>query len=161
MAVRRGVGVEVHGLRELRSRLKAAEGRSPKELQQANKQAAEIVAAEARRRAPKGPHQGGGNIAPLYRAITAQASSGRGIVAFGGARAPHGVVVNFGGTIPRRGQDTSVIRKLQAQHRSFEKAGLSVTRVRRREHIYAAIRAERAEVLREYEQALDRIARTL
>jgi len=153
--------IEVQGLRELRRALKAAEGRSPKELQQANKQAAEIVAAEARRRAPKGPHQGGGNVVPVYQAIKAQASSGRGIVAFGGQRAPHGVVVNFGGTIPRRGQDKSVVRGLQAKHRSFEKAGLAVTRVRRREHIYSSITATRSRVLDEYEQALDRIARTL
>lgn len=132
--------VEVYGLRELRRELKQAEGRSPHELQQANKQAAEIVAREARRRAPKGPHQGGGNVQPISASIRAQATSGRGLVAFGGVRSPHAPPAEFGGTLKRH-------------------ASAARTRVTKRPYIYPAIKAERHEVLRVYDQALDRITR--
>jgi hypothetical protein len=134
--------IEVHGLRELRRALREAEERSPKELQQANKQAAEIVAATARRRFRRGPHQGGGNPIPAADSVKAQATSGRGLVAFGGQRAPHAPPVNFGGTIGRHGTTQR-------------------TRVGRYEVIYASITSEQHRVLETYDQALKRITRDL
>lgn len=134
--------IEVHGLRELRRALREAEGRSPKELQQANKQAAGIVVREAQRRAPRGKHEGGGRVQPAWQSIKAQATTGRGVIAFGGQRAPHEPVVNFGGTIARH-------------------ASTSRTRVRRREHIYASIERKRGAVLDTYEDALKRITKNL
>jgi phage gpG-like protein len=134
--------IEVHGLRELRRALKEAENRSPKELQQANKRSAERVAGAARQRAPIGKARKGHAAGTLRRAIKAQATAGRALVAFGGSRAPYGPVINFGGTIPR-----------------FHSALRTV--IPQQEHIYAAIHAERQEVLREYEQALKRIAKHL
>jgi hypothetical protein len=134
--------IEIHGLRELRRALKEAEGRSPKEIQQANKHAAEIVAGTAGRRFRRGPHQGGGNVQPAAGSVKAQATSGRGIVAFGGMRSPHAPVVNFGGTIGRRGTT-------------------SRTRIRGREVVFSSIRFERPRVLETYDQALKRITRNL
>lgn len=140
--IRAREGVRVVGLSELRRALKEAENRSPRELQQANKGAAEIVAASARRRAVRGPHEGGGTITPFAASIKAQATAGRGIVAFGGARSPHGPPIEFGGTLRRH-------------------ASSARTRVRKRPAVYPAIEAERNRVLRFYEQAVDRIARDL
>lgn len=163
-----GRDIEVHGVRELRAALRKADGRSPKELQRANKQAAEIVVRRAIVLAPKGPHQGGGKAFPLWAAIKAQATSGRGVIAFGGSRAPHGPVVNFGGVIPRRTATTEQKRAFagaraakKSQARVAEATGAHVTHVRRREHIYKAIHTERERVLDEYEQALGRIVRDL
>lgn len=134
--------IEVHGLRELRAALKAAEGRSPKEIQQANKDAAEIVASTARRRFHRGPHQGGGIVLPAADSVKAQATSGRGIVAFGGQRSPHAPVRNFGGTIPRRGTTSRTV-------------------IQGDEVIFASIASEQHHWLNEYEQALKRIGRNL
>lgn len=163
--------IEVHGIRELRRALKEAEGRSPKELQRANKDAAEVVVAAARIRAPKGPHEGAGHLQPLWTAIRAQATATSAFVAFGGTRAPHGAVVNFGGTIPRRGfhgvtrtekrKGKIVSGKVHAAERFKTRIAVSVTHVPRQEHIYAAIDAERHRILDQYEQALGRITRGL
>jgi hypothetical protein len=135
--------IEVHGMRDLRRALKEAEGRSPKEIQQANKQAAGIVAGVAGRRFIRGPHQGGGNVTPAAASVKAQATSGRGVVAFGGQRSPHAPVRNFGGEIPRRG-----------------KTG-ATTHIQGHEVVFSTIHSEREHVLREYDQALRRIARNL
>ncbi|HEY5987522.1 MAG TPA: hypothetical protein VIV12_14280 [Streptosporangiaceae bacterium] len=137
-----GADIQVLGVRELRNALRDADGRTPQELQRANKRCAEIVAREARRRAPKGEHEGGGHPQPLAAAIRAQATATRAVVAFGGSRAPHGAVVNWGGTIPRRGTT-------------------SRTRVPRQEHIYAAIGAEHQQILTVYELSVKLIARNL
>lgn len=159
--------IEVTGLRELRRDLKQAEGRSPKEVQQANKDAAGIVAAEARRRAPRGPHEGRGKpnpIVPIWLSIKSQATTGKGLVVFGGAKSPHAPVYEFGGSIPRRGARAThgaAIKKAQAAHRSFGSFGISTTRIEQRAYVYPAIDATQGEVLRTYEQAVSRIIRGL
>jgi len=156
--------IEVHGIRELRAALKAAEGHSVKELQQANKDAAEIVASAARLRAPRGKHEGGGKIGTIVSSIKAQATSGRGVVAFGGARAPHAPVYEFGGSIPRRGARAThgaAIKTAQASHRAFGSHGIPTTQIEKQAYIYPAIHAERDRVLHQYEQALGRIVRDL
>jgi hypothetical protein len=137
--------IEVHGLRELRRALKEAEGHTPHELQQANKRAADIVVREAQRRAPKGPHQGGGKprtVVPITASIKAQATATKGIVAFGGQRSPHAAPTEFGGTLKRH---ASSVR----------------TRVAKRPFVYPAIEAEQAHVLEQYELALRSITRNL
>jgi hypothetical protein len=151
--------IEVHGLRELRRELKRAGEQFPKEMREANRAAAELVVPEARRRAPKGPHEGKPAVRPITASIRAGGTQRVGYVVIGGARSPHAPVYEFGGTIPRRGQDASTIAKLRAQHRSFEKAGLSVTRVRKRAYLYPAIDAMTDEIIEAYGQALDRLSR--
>jgi hypothetical protein len=134
--------IEVHGLRELRRALKQAEDRSPKELQLANKRAAALVAIEARRRAPTGPHQGGGNVGSIVASIKSQATTGKGVVAFGGQRAPHAPPTEFGGTLRRH-------------------ASSSRTRVQKRPFIYPAIEAAQPRVLEEYERSLIKLTSDL
>jgi hypothetical protein len=134
-------GVEVEGLREFRRELRQAGQQWPKELRQANKDAAEIVAEDARRRAPRGPHLGGGRVRPIVSSIRALASQGRGQVAVGGASTPHGPVLEFGGTIPRRG-DTG-----------------ARTQVRAQPSLHPALAAKGDEVVEFYGEALDRVYR--
>jgi len=135
----RGVDIDVKGLRDLRTELKRIGPEFPKELRAANKEAAEIIAVEARRRAPRGPHEGGGRVQPLAGSIRAVANQLRGQVAVGGARSPHGPVLEFGGTIGRRG--TTGAR----------------TQVRAQPSLYPAIASERDEVVEVYGEAIDRL----
>ncbi|HTE71424.1 MAG TPA: HK97 gp10 family phage protein [Actinomycetes bacterium] len=156
----RGVDIDVKGLRDLRRELKRIGPEFPKELRGANLEAAEVVARKARRNAPQGPHEGGGRVQPLVQSIRALANQLRGQVAIGGARAPHAVVTEFGGEIPRRGSDKSLIAKARAGHRSFASVGVeSRTRVRKQPYLYRAIASERDEVLEVYGEALDRLTR--
>jgi HK97 gp10 family phage protein len=134
-------GAEVVGLREFRRELKQAGQQFPKELRQANKEAAEIVTGDARRRAPRGPHLGGGRVRPIVASIRALASQGRGQIAVGGVSTPHGPVLEFGGTIPRRG-DTG-----------------ARTQVRAQPFLYPALAAKRDEVVEFYGNAVDRLMR--
>lgn len=134
--------IRVTGLRELRRALKDAADRSPKEIQQANKQAAEVVARAGQAHAVRGPHQGGGTVVPFADSIKAQATAGKGIVAFGGTRSPHGPPIEFGGTLRR--------------HASEKR-----TRVQSQPAVFPAIRSERDRVMEQYEQALVRMTRDL
>lgn len=155
----RHVKIEVHGLRELRRELRQAGQQFPKEMRQANIDAAELVVPEAKRRAPKGPHEGKPAIQPVVASIKAGGTQRAGYVAIGGARSPHAPVYEFGGTIPRRGQDASTRATIQARHGSYEKAGLAVTRVRARPYLYPAIAAVSDEIVEAYGEALDRLSR--
>lgn len=132
--------VQVDGLRELRRELKRAGERFPRELREANRDAAELVARSARRRAPRGPHEGGGRIQPVVSSIRALASQRAGQVAIGGARAPHGPPLEFGGTL----------RRFHSQAR---------TRVTAQPFLYPAIAAEQDEVVEFYGDAIDRLTR--
>jgi hypothetical protein len=134
-------GVEVHGLRDFRRELRRAGEEFPRELRQTNLEAAEIVAKDARRRAPRGPHLGGGRVRPIVASIRALASQGRGQIAVGGASTPHGPVLEFGGTIPRRGG-----------------TGARTT-VRAQPFLYPALAAKQDEVVEFYGEALDRVYR--
>jgi hypothetical protein len=132
--------VEVDGLRELRRDLKRAGAQFPKELRAVNLKTAEVVAAEVRRLAPKGPHQGGGTVRPIVASVRALASQSRAQVAVGGARTPHAAVHNYGGTIPRF---NSTAR----------------TTILPYPYIEPAIDAKTDEVLAVYDEALDRLLR--
>jgi hypothetical protein len=155
----RGVDIDVQGLRELRAELKRIGPEWPKEMRTANLEAAEIVARKARRNAPQGPHEGGGRVQPLVSSVRALASQTRAYVAIGGARAPHAQVLEFGGTIPRRGQDPLLREQQRRSHRSYARAGLAVTPVRAQPYLYRAIASERDEVVEVYSEALDRLTR--
>lgn len=151
--------IEVHGLREFRRELKRLGEEFPKEMRQANRDAAELVVPEARRRAPKGPHEGKPAVQPVAASIKAGGTQRAGYVAIGGARSPHAPVYEFGGTIPRRGQSAALIAQQQRAHRGFERAGLAVTRVQARPYLYPAIAAVSDEIVEAYGQALDRLTR--
>jgi hypothetical protein len=152
--------IQVTGLRELRRDLRRLDATLPRELAQINQRAAEIVATEARRRAPRGPHQGGGRVAPIVSSIKALRQQGRGVVAIGGVRSPHAVVTEFGGTIPRRGSHRGQVAQAQAMHQSFRRfGGISVTRVRKQAYVYPALDAKRDEVVNAYADMLDDLLR--
>lgn len=152
--------IEVHGLREFRRELKRLGEEFPKELRQANKDAAELVADEARRRAPRGPHEGKPKIQPAVASVKAGGTQRAGYVAIGGARSPHAPVLEFGGSIPRRGRDPSLAAKAIASHRSFASVGItSLTHVRKQPYLYPAIAATADEVVEFYGEALDRLTR--
>jgi hypothetical protein len=146
-------GVRVVGLDALRRDLRRLDKRLPGEvLGRANKAAGEIVAGEARRRAPAGEHQGGGTVVPIASSIRAGQQARRAVVSMGGGRTPHAEVTEFGGTIPRRGVDPTVSATVRARHQSYARHGLSVTHVEQRAFLYPAIYAKSDEVVARYEQ---------
>lgn len=165
----RNVDIEVLGLRELRAELRRLGGDWPKELQRAHQNAAEIVEREAERRAPRGPHEGGGAVRPIVSSIRSGGTQRMGYVAIGGAASPHGPPTEFGGTIPRRGfkgvsrtekrKGKIIAGKVHAAERFKTRVAVSVTRVRRQAFLYPAIDAKRAEVLEAFGEAIDRLTR--
>lgn len=147
--------VQVEGLSELRRSLRAIDRSWGTELGKANQAAARIVATEASHRAPRGPHEGGGTVAPISSTITAQRRQNAATVAIGGARSPHAVVIEFGGSIPREGADQELVTKARKNKRSFRSVGIgNRTRIVARPYLYPAIEAKTAEVVAEYEQQL-------
>jgi hypothetical protein len=155
--------IKIDGLKEFRKALKQAGDEFPKELRAANLEAAQVVATEAKRRAPKGPHEGtprGARFLAAAESVRALATQRRGQVAIGGARAPHAQVLEFGGQIPRRGSNKSLIAKARAGHRSFAETGVtSLTRVRKQAFLYPALDAKADEVVEVYAAALDRLTK--
>ena len=124
---------DIDGLIETEAAFYTAIGMLPEQVALAGVFSALIVAETARVFAPKGPHEGGGTVVPLWTVIRAEGES----VAFGGDPAPHGAVVNFGGHIPRHHSRTR-------------------TRVARQEHIYRAIGFEGERIRHQYEDAVFR-----
>ena len=152
-----GITVQTRGLAELRRDLRKADKAFGPQVGRANQAAAELVAVEARKRAPKGPHQGGGTVAPISSTITALRRQKAASVSIGGARSPHAVVTEYGGSIPRRGSDASTVRTAQRRKHAFSRHGLSVTHVRKRAYLYPAIDAKAGEVALLYGAMLDQI----
>jgi hypothetical protein len=131
--------VEVTGLRELRRALREVDRALPGQLAAVNHAAAEVVAVEARRRAPRGPHEGGPKdqpFTPITESIRALNQQTKGVIAAGGVRTPHAAVLEFGGTIPRHHSRTR-------------------TTVRAQPSVYPALRAKRDEVVDVYSRALE------
>lgn len=122
--------IDVVGLRELRKSLKALSGDAAwhKQLRGAGLKAAEIVAVDARSRAPQ-------RTGKLKRSIKARATQTGASVAMGGARVPYAPWVDYGGTIRPRGHPI---------RRTFIKTG----RI-----LYPALKAKRAEAIDAYERA--------
>jgi hypothetical protein len=81
--------------------LREMEARLTREVRVADGRAAVLAAGYMRRRAPQGPHQGGGALETIRTSVRAGGTMGRGTVTIGGARAPHALPTNFGGTIAR------------------------------------------------------------
>jgi len=104
--------IEVKGARELAFGFGALQSSLGVEVRKLEHGAAVVVVPIAKALAPY-------DSGRLSGAIKIAGTTGSGI-AFGGPTAPHGPVVNFGGTIPRHESGT-------------------LTRVRSQEHIYAAI----------------------
>jgi hypothetical protein len=132
--------IQVKGLRELRRELKRIDRELPRELAKVNQEVAEIFAGEMRTRAPKGPHQGGGRVTPIAPSVKAGRQQARGVVAIGGARSPHALPINFGGTIAR-------------YHST------SRTRVVAREFIFSSLGAKRDEGVDRYGELLEKLMR--
>lgn len=146
-----GGGIKVVGLDALRRDMAKLDQRLPGEvLGKANKQAAEIVATDARRKVPRGPHQGGGYVETIGSSIQTGESANRATVSIGGPAAPHAEVIEFGGTIPRRGSDPTAVARIQARHQSYERHGLAVTRIKARPYLYPAIYDTQSEVIERY-----------
>lgn len=134
--------IRVQGLRDLLRELRQADQELPAEIRQANLDAASYVAPFAHRRVPQGPHQGGGRIVSAAASVRAGGTQRTAYVAMGGARSPHALPVNFGGTIARFHSDAR-------------------THIPRREALYAGIAeaAEHAEFLDQWWEAVERVTR--
>lgn len=125
--------IRVDGLDELRKRLRAADKGLAKELGQAGKKAADIVARAAK---PKVPVRTG-RAASTMRAVVVNGGGG---VKFGGPKAPYAAWLDFGGKV---GRNKSVIRP-------FVKIG---------RYRYPALASKRDEVVRTYEELLEDVLR--
>lgn len=150
--------IRVVGLDALRRDLKKVDAELPGELAKLNKDAADIVVVEAQHRAPRGVHQGGGKWAPIAPSIAARQQARRAAISIGGAKSPHAVVTEFGGTIPRKGADKTLVRLAQQRHASFARVGITRrTQVKQRAYLYPALSAKRDEVMRVYEDGIEQL----
>jgi hypothetical protein len=147
--------VRVTGLTELRAALKTVSAEAPKDLAKANKRAAMIVAVEAEKRAPKGPHEGGGKVVPISKSIHGLLSANKVTVAAGGARSPHAAGAEFGGYIPRRGFKG---KKAYAKKLTLIYGGHTVTHLKQQPYLLPAITAKLDEVIDAYRGFLDDVA---
>jgi hypothetical protein len=161
-----GPPVTVDGLREFARSLGLAADHINTAVATANREAAHVVAREAARRAPRGRHQGGGTVVPVHASVRVYATSRKAQVGIGGMATPHGQVLEFGGTIPRRApKGERKIQRRQAayakkSHRSFASVGIQrVTKVTARPYLYPAIDASQAEILDVYDDAMFRLLR--
>jgi hypothetical protein len=133
------VGVSIAGLREFRRDLRRVDKTLPKELGKAHQEVGQIVADEAIRRAPAGPHQGAGSVTPIKGSIRALRRQSGAAVAMGGARSPHVPPTEFGGTLARH-------------------ASRSRTTVHQRAFLYPAIAAKTDQVLLVYSKLIQQVA---
>lgn len=122
--------VDVDGLKDLRKALRDIDKGFARELGQAGKRAAEIVADEAR---PKLPVRSGRARA----SVRATAGRGGSVVA-GGARAPYVPWLTFGGNV---GRDGSVQRPV----------------IRGGRYFYPALKARRGDVVETFEQSVEQL----
>lgn len=126
--------VDVVGLRELRTSLRKLSGETEyhKQLRQAGLRAGEIVAVEARLRAPV-------KSGRLRKSIRVKAQQTGAQIAGGGARVPYFGFIDYGGTINPRGHPV---------RRPFIKTGRIM---------YPALRAKRDETIAAYTAAVTQI----
>ena len=135
------IGIRVDGLDDLRKQLRAADKGLAKDLGQAGKAAADIVAKEARTRVPV-------LTGRARDSVRAAVHRGGGAVKGGGAKAPHFGFLDYGnkphsGAGVGRGDSQTAI--------PYRKGGRIV---------YPSLAAKRAEVIEEYEQLVDRVLRS-
>lgn len=161
-----GPDVTVEGLRELARSLGVAADHLNTSMALANREAATVVAKEAARRAPRGRHQGSGTVVPVHASVRVYATTRKAQVGIGGTATPHGQVLEFGGSIPRRaarGQRAIQRRQVayaKRSHRSFANVGITrTTRVEARPYLYPAIAASQAEIMDVYDDSVFRLLR--
>lgn len=145
MATDKSMSVDVIGLRDLQKALKSMEDDAPKQLRQANKKAAEIVADRTRsnyRDLPGPAHR----VIPTIRALAQQRSAA---VKIGGARHPYTFGVEFGGGKHGKGNPTPR-GGYTTQFQRARKGGYGV---------YPAIKSENDRVVEAYGDALDELIR--
>lgn len=97
-----GTGVQIHGLRDLRARLKKLENAADlKEIRDALKRAADIVADEARKHVPV-------RTGTARDSIKATVSGAKAYVKGGGPDVPYYGWLDFGSRTPKTGQARAV-----------------------------------------------------
>lgn len=133
MAETGGERIEVVGLRDFQRALRQAGNDFPKELRQANKDAADIVA-EGTRRALLSRSGVAPKVAPSVRALAQQRNAS---VKIGGARYPYAMGANFG----------------SVRYKQFPKP------TKPDYALYRTIEARRDEVVDAYGDAIERLAR--
>jgi hypothetical protein len=147
--------VEVRGLRELQSALRAADQQLPRLLRVANRNVAETVARTARSRA----EALGGVAAKTAPSIRAAAEQRAAKISFGGARYPFAGGANFGAyhDLPRN-TARGVVR---GWNQFPEWGGNQFTGGANDRFIYWTIRREHDRIVAAYEDELARLARTI
>lgn len=128
MASTDGLAIEVEGLRELRAALKSLDAKLPREVGQAGKKAADVLAPYIRAKVPVRSGRARGSV----RAVVSQGGGG---VKFGGAKTSYAPWLEFGGRV---GKADSVVRKFVPSGR----------------YMYPTLAARRDEVLEEYLRAV-------
>lgn len=111
--------MKIDGLATFAKQARRIGKEAQKELRATNLKAAQLVVPEAQRRAPKGPHEGGGKVRPVSASIRAVAGQRFAAVRAGGKRSPHAPPIEFGGQIARHG--------FAGLSRSERKAGVRFT----------------------------------
>lgn len=125
--------IKVEGLDDLRKALRKADKSLARDLGQAGKKAADIVAGAARQKIPV---RSGRARASLRAAVV----SGGGGVKLGGPKAPYASWLDFGGRV---GRNKSVIRPFKREGR----------------YIYPSLAEHRDDVIRTYEELVDDVLR--
>jgi hypothetical protein len=128
--------IEVRGLREFRTKLRALDRKLPRGLRVAGNQAADIVVRHAKPKVPIGP----GNKGHAMSSIRASSTQSAARVSGGGKRFPYYPWLDFGGRV---GRNRSV-------HRPFIQKG---------RYIWAAFADNRVQVRDELDDALRHVAR--
>lgn len=140
MPTDRSLAVRVEGLADFQKELKRLDQKLPRELQKANKRAAELVADAARTRAT-----GLGSVAAKAApSIKAAAEQRRSKVSIGGARYPFALGAEFGG----QGRPTT----MQFAPWSGSDTGAGY-------FLYPAIRETRDEFMDAYDDAIEQLTR--
>jgi hypothetical protein len=124
----------VHGLRELQSSLRRAEGDADKQLKRGLRDIGNVVLADARAFAPIGPRPRRSNTRPLAGSLRV-AVNAKGVSVY--SMQAHAYVQNSGGKVGRHGQ---VIKRASASG-----------------YMTRAVSQNQAKLNRELEQLLDRI----
>lgn len=133
---------------ELRNALAQMSKNAPRELAKANARVARIAVAEAKRRAPKGPHQGGGRDPQIAQHIQAVVSGSTVSIT---ATAVDAAAYEFGGMIARRGFKG---RGRTAKRFARTYGGKTVTRITAQPFMYPAVEAKLDEIVQAYETML-------
>lgn len=134
---RQTVGVQIHGLAEVRRGLRLIDPELQKEFRVEMKGVAEIIAADARSRVPS-------RSGKAAASIRARSGGNTVFIRAGGARVPYYGWLDFGGTLKPTGRRRNTIRRPKVQGGRF---------------IYPAIEAKQTVLIQRAEQAFDKAKR--